>query len=96
MDMPPEAEPVAPASRLTATASEKRMEPGMFRAMLVREAKPGTTLTTEPKPTAQAVFMMAPMEPLAPSLMAGSRVLAWFRFSRQATRMPPTRAMTMA
>ena len=96
MDMPPEAEPVAPASRLTATASEKRMEPGMFRAMLVREAKPGTTLTTEPKPTAQAVVMMAPMEPLAPSLMAGSRVLAWFRFSRQATRMPHTRAMTMA
>ena len=72
------------------------MEPGMFRARLVSTAKRGTALTTEPKPTAQAVFMMAPMEPLAPSLMAGSRTLAWFRLSRQATRMPQIRAMTMA
>ena len=67
------------------------MEPGMFRSDAGEGGKAGDHLDHRPKPAAQAVFMMAPMEPLAPSLMAGGRVLAWFRFSRQATRMPHTR-----
>ena len=56
MDMPPEAEPVDPASTLTATASENRMEPGIFSIAFFSKTKPGTILTTEPKPTALVVY----------------------------------------
>lgn len=76
--MPPEAEPVAPASRLTAMASENRIDTSMFSSRLDSTAKPGTALAAEPKPTAKAVFIMAFMELLTPSLMAGNEEILIF------------------
>ena len=98
MDSPPEADPVAPASTFTAAASETsrlRGEDPLPTRSWVSRAKPGTILMTDPKPTAQEVFMMAVREPLAPLLTAGRMLRRWGKFSRQQVRMASSRATTI-
>lgn len=67
--IPPDAEPVAPANKLTAIASDIRGVPGTFNNISVSVANPGTDLTTVPNPTAPAVLRIAVIEPMAPLLI---------------------------
>ncbi len=68
MLMPPEAEPVMPASTLTATASEiSGFSPPMPSTPLRTSSKAGSAATTAPKPTSDAVLKIGSTEALAPS-----------------------------
>ena len=92
--IPPEAEPVAPASTDTAIASEIRGVPGIPRSIVVNVAKPGTDLTTPPKPLAAAVLPIDIRPPAAPSLIAFGNSLAHLRFNTMARTTASNREPT--
>lgn len=68
--IPPEDEPVAPASKVTAKASEISGLALRPKSKSVNVWNPGTIFTTPPNPTTAAVFKIAITAPFAPSLRA--------------------------
>ena len=62
---PPEADPVAPAKMLTATASEISGLPFIPITSLVRSLESGNCFYYSAKPTAALVFIIAVIEPAA-------------------------------
>ena len=70
MLMPPELEPVMPASTFIATASEISGLPGETFSTASRiSAKPAMLAMTAPYPTSEAVLKMGSMDPSVPLLM---------------------------
>ena len=98
MERPPDADPVA-AERIPVDAiSDSRRVIGEVlspTSKLVRSKKPGTTLITDPKPTAQAVFIIAVTAPLEPSVSAVGSIFSLFTLKIKHTRMPSIRAIIM-
>ncbi len=94
--MPPEADPVAPANRLTAIASEIRGFPFMLISRFVMVSKPGTALTTVPNPTAALVLIIAVTDPTAPALMALTKDFTFWKFRIRMSKIPDSKATMMS
>ncbi|MNL10370.1 hypothetical protein D3C87_1311680 [compost metagenome] len=77
MLMPPEAEPVMPASRVTVIASLTSGS-GMLLSQSASTRKPGKDAITAPKPYSEAVFIAASNAPLTALLLpsASLRLIA--------------------
>ncbi|GAB0173137.1 hypothetical protein [Helicobacter trogontum] len=64
----------------------------MLKSKSMRFWNPGTLLTTEPKPTAALVLIMAITDPLAPSLIAEIKFLKWVIFKTKIKIIPQSKA----
>src|SRR5471032_2167143 len=74
MLIPPDAEPVIPASKVTVTASLTSGS-GMVFSALASTRKPGSDAMTAPKPYSEAVFMAASKAPLTALLLPSASLL---------------------
>ncbi|MNP09409.1 hypothetical protein D3C76_1015160 [compost metagenome] len=96
MLMPPEAEPVIPASRVTVMAS-LTSGLGMLFSASASTRKPGSEAITAPKPYSEAVFMAANMAPpTAVRLPSASLPRMALKPNARTTRMPTNNAASTA
>ena len=96
MLMPPEAEPVMPASTLTATASEMTGLPEMPSTESRTVRKAGSEAMTAPYPTSLAVLKIGRKEPMVPVLTDSLTSPNRLRLVSTTTRVATTRATTIA
>lgn len=96
MLMPPEADPVMPASAVTEIASLTRGFGIAFRpSATVR--KPAREAMTAPKPYSEAVFIVASRDPLMAGLALSAKDVTTGRHARAKTlRIPTSRAPSTA
>jgi hypothetical protein len=96
MLMPPEAEPVMPASVVTVIASLTSGF-GIARSPSAMTRKPGRAAITPPKPYSDAVFMAASSEPLtAARVPSAKRWLTGLKAKTSTVRMPRSSAPSTA
>ncbi len=96
MLMPPDAEPVMPASRVTVIAS-LTSGLGMLLSASASTRKPGSEAITAPKPYSEAVFIAASSEPATALRVPSARRLRIAAKPLASTsRMPSSRAACTA
>ncbi|MCY1446485.1 hypothetical protein D9M71_630570 [compost metagenome] len=96
MLMPPEAEPVMPASKVTVMASFTKGL-GMPRKASASTRKPGSEAITAPKPYSEAVFMAASKAPPTALLVPSARRVRMAPKAHTRTiRMPTSNAACTA
>ncbi|MNH23466.1 hypothetical protein D3C79_833630 [compost metagenome] len=96
MLMPPEAEPVMPASRVTVIAS-LTSGLGMARSASASTRNPGSEAITAPKPYSEAVFIAASKAPLTALLLPSARrFLIAPKPATSTSRMPSSNAASTA
>ena len=96
MLMPPEAEPVMPASAVTVTAS-LTSTPGMAFSPSATTRKPGSAAITPPKPYSDAVLIDASSAPATAALLpSAKRSLSAPKANTTTVRMPSRSAPSTA
>src|SRR3954467_3042220 len=96
MLMPPDADPVMPASALMLTAS-LISGLGMASSVLAISMNPGSAAITPPKPYSDAVFIDASSEPATAALVPSANfAVTGFHANAITVRMPRTRAASTA
>src|SRR5690606_3004875 len=92
MLMPPEAEPVIPASAVTVTASLTSGS-GMAPSALATTRKPGSAAITAPKPYSEAVFIEASSAPpMADFVPSAKLAITGFQANTRIVAMPTSSA----
>ena len=96
MLMPPDADPVMPASTFTATASLTRT-PGIAFNPSATVRNPGRAAITPPKPYSEAVLVTESRAPaIAALLPSANRAVTGFHAKATTVRIPRTRAPSTA